>query len=30
VDNEQIAKCKWLKFGEIKGETEGTIVAAQD
>jgi hypothetical protein len=22
--------CRWLKFGGIKGETESTIVAAQD
>jgi hypothetical protein len=28
VDNEQ-SYC-WLKFGNIKGETESTIVAAQD
>jgi hypothetical protein len=28
VDNEQ--SYQWLKFGNIKGETEGTIVAAQD
>jgi CYTH domain-containing protein len=26
VDNEQ--SYRWLKFGEIKGENEGTIVAA--
>jgi len=28
VDNEQ--SCQWLKFRDIKGETESTIVAAQD
>jgi hypothetical protein len=28
VDKEQ--SYRWLKFGEIKGETESTIVAAQD
>jgi hypothetical protein len=28
VDKEQ--SCRWLKFGDIKGETESTIVAAQD
>jgi hypothetical protein len=28
VDNEQ--SYAWLKFGDIKGETESTIVAAQD
>jgi hypothetical protein len=28
VDKEQ--SCQWLKFGKIKGETENTIVAAQD
>jgi hypothetical protein len=28
VDKEQ--PCGWLKFGDIKGETERTIVAAQD
>jgi hypothetical protein len=28
VDNEQ--SYRWLKFGDIKGETESTIVAAQD
>ena len=28
VDNEQ--SYLWLKFGNIKGETESTIVAAQD
>jgi hypothetical protein len=28
VDNEQLYR--WLKFGDIKGETERTIVAAQD
>jgi hypothetical protein len=28
VDNEQ--SYQWLKFGNIKGETESTIVAAQD
>jgi hypothetical protein len=28
VDQEQF--CRWLKFGDIKGETESTIVAAQD
>jgi hypothetical protein len=28
VDNEQLYR--WLKFGNIKGETESTIVAAQD
>lgn len=28
VDNEQ--SYRWLKFGNIKGETESTIVAAQD
>jgi hypothetical protein len=28
VDNEQ--SHRWLKFGNIKGETESTIVAAQD
>jgi hypothetical protein len=22
--------CRWLKYGDIKGETESTIVAAQD
>jgi len=27
MDNEQ--SYRWLKFGENKGETEGTIVAAQ-
>jgi hypothetical protein len=26
VDKEQ--SCRWLKFGDIKGETESTIVAA--
>jgi hypothetical protein len=28
VDNEQSSQ--WLKFGNIKGETEGTPVAGQD
>jgi len=28
VDNEQ--SYRWLKFGDIKGETESTIVASQD
>jgi len=28
VDNEQ--SYRWLKYGDIKGETESTIVAAQD
>jgi hypothetical protein len=28
VDKEQAYR--WLKFGDIKGETESTIVAAQD
>jgi hypothetical protein len=28
VDNEQ--SYRWLKFGDIKGETQSTIVAAQD
>ena len=28
VDNEQ--SHRWLKFGDIKGETESTVVAAQD
>jgi hypothetical protein len=28
VDNEQ--SCQWLNFGDIKGETGSTIVAAQD
>jgi hypothetical protein len=28
VDNEQ--SYRWLKFGDIKGETESTIVAAGD
>jgi hypothetical protein len=28
VDKEQ--SCRWLKFGDIKGETESTILAAQD
>jgi hypothetical protein len=28
VDNEQ--SCPWLKFGNIKAETESTIVASQD
>jgi hypothetical protein len=28
VDNEQ--SYQWLRFGNIKGETENTIVAAQD
>jgi hypothetical protein len=28
VDKEQ--SYRWLKFGDIKGETENTIVAAQD
>jgi hypothetical protein len=28
VDNEQ--SYGWLKFGNIKGETESTIVAGQD
>jgi hypothetical protein len=28
VDKEQ--SCRWLKFGDIKGETESTIVVAQD
>jgi hypothetical protein len=28
VDNEQ--SYRWLTFGNIKGETESTIVAAQD
>jgi hypothetical protein len=28
VDKEQ--SCRWLKFGYLKGETESTIVAAQD
>jgi hypothetical protein len=28
VDKEQ--SYQWLKFGDIKGETESTIVAAQD
>ena len=28
MDNEQ--SYRWLKFGNIKGETENTIVAAQD
>jgi hypothetical protein len=28
VDKEQ--SYLWLKFGDIKGETESTIVAAQD
>ena len=28
VDNEQ--SHRWLKFGDIKGETKSTIVAAQD
>jgi hypothetical protein len=28
VDKEQFYR--WLKFGDIKGETESTIVAAQD
>jgi hypothetical protein len=28
VDKEQ--SYRWLKFGDIKGETESTIVAAQD
>ena len=28
VDNEQ--SYRWLKFVEIKGRTEGTVVAAQD
>jgi hypothetical protein len=28
VDNEQ--SYRWLKFGDIKGETESTIVAGQD
>jgi hypothetical protein len=28
VDNEQ--SCRWSKFGNIKGETESTIMAAQD
>jgi hypothetical protein len=28
VDIEQ--SCRWLKSGDIKGETESTIVAAQD
>jgi hypothetical protein len=28
VDNEQ--SCRWLKLGNIKGEAESTIVAAQD
>jgi hypothetical protein len=28
LDKEQ--SYRWLKFGDIKGETESTIVAAQD
>jgi hypothetical protein len=28
MDIEQ--SCRWLKYGDIKGETESTIVAAQD
>jgi hypothetical protein len=28
VDNEE--SYRWLKFGNIKGETESTILAAQD
>jgi hypothetical protein len=28
VDNEQLYR--WLKFGDIKGETGSTIVAAKD
>jgi hypothetical protein len=28
VDNEQ--SYQWPKFGDVKGETESTIVAAQD
>jgi hypothetical protein len=28
VDREQ--SYRWLKFGNIKGETESTVVAAQD
>jgi hypothetical protein len=28
ADNEQLYR--WLKFGNIRGETENTIVAAQD
>jgi hypothetical protein len=28
VDKEQ--SYRWLKFGDVKGETESTIVAAQD
>jgi hypothetical protein len=28
VDNEQ--SYRWIKFGDIMGETENTIVAAQD
>ena len=28
VDIEQLYR--WLKYGEIKGETESTVVAAQD
>jgi hypothetical protein len=28
VDNEQ--SYRWLKFGDVKGERESTIVAAQD
>jgi hypothetical protein len=28
VDNEQ--SYQWLKFGDIRGETESTIVAPQD
>jgi hypothetical protein len=28
VDKEQ--SYRWLKFGDIKGETESTIVVAQD
>jgi hypothetical protein len=28
VDKEQ--SYRWLKFGDIKGETESTVVAAQD
>jgi hypothetical protein len=35
MDNFDVAQMKnwsyqWLKFGDIKGETESTIVAAQD
>ena len=28
MDNEQ--SYRWLKFGDIKGETESTVVVAQD